>query len=134
MIKRSILTLAVALCLTGGASVGLAQNDSPFARFPSVSPDGQTIAFSFQGDIWAMPVGGGRAARLTIHEAYESYPRWSPDGREIAFVSDRYGSDDVYIMSADGGNVRRLTYHSTRDVTGSWTPDGNLLFETGARK
>ncbi|MCK5714224.1 MAG: PD40 domain-containing protein, partial [Hyphomicrobiaceae bacterium] len=73
---------------------------------------------------------GGRAMRLTIHEAYESRPQWSPDGTRIAFVSDRFGSDDLFVMSADGGAPARLTYHSTADRLSDWTPDDELLFET----
>jgi tricorn protease len=120
---------AAFLALVAAGTVS-AQEQHPFARFPSVSPDGATVAFSYQGDIWTVPMDGGRATRLTIHEAYESYPRWSPDGQGIAFVSDRYGSDDIYVMDGDGGSPTRLTYHSANDVLGDWTPDGRLLFQT----
>jgi tricorn protease len=108
---KHVIALSITLVFAiGNAGDGLAQDsEGPFARFPSVSPDGATVAFSFQGDIWTVPIDGGRATRLTVHEAYESYPRWSPDGREIAFVSDRYGSDDVFVMDADGGSLERLT-------------------------
>ena len=103
---------------------------APFARFPAISPDGATVAFSFQGDIWAVPTQGGAARRLTVHEAYEAWPRFSPDGSRIAFVSDRFGNDDIWVMDARHGTPRRLTYHSADDLLGGWTPDGRLLFET----
>ncbi|MCW9707520.1 S41 family peptidase [Fodinibius salsisoli] len=108
-----------------------AQTDQPFARFPSVSPDGSKIAFSYQGDIWTVPQNGGQAIRLTIHEAYESRPRWSPDGQKIAFISDRHGNDDLFVMDASGRNIKRLTYHSTSDELTGWTHDSQqLLFTT----
>ncbi len=107
-----------------------AQTTEPFMRHPAVHPDGDQIAFSFQGDVWTVPVQGGRAERLTIHEAYEGHPRWGPNGQEIAFTSDRYGNDDVYVMDADGSTPQRLTYHSTDDALSGWTPDGGLLFTT----
>jgi tricorn protease len=99
-------------------------------RHPAVSPDGQTVAFSYQGDLWTVDASGGRAERLTIHEAYEAQPRWSPDGERVAFTSDRAGNDDLYVMEAAGSTPQRLTYHSTGDALGGWTPDGNLLFAT----
>lgn len=107
-----------------------AQSDQPFARFPSVSPNGASLAFSYQGDIWKVPSEGGRAIRLTVHEAYESKPKWSPDGEKIAFTSDRHGNDDLFLMDADGSNIQRLTYHSTPDELTGWTDNNELLFTT----
>ena len=70
----SVLSLATGLVvLCSSAAAG--QDDRAFARYPAISPNGQTVAFSYQGDIWTVPVGGGRALRLTIHEAYESRPQ-----------------------------------------------------------
>ncbi len=106
------------------------QSKEPFARFPSVSPDASQIAFSYQGDIWTVPINGGRAWRLTLHEAYEGKPKWSPDGEKIAFISDRHGNDDVFVMNADGSMVKRLTYHSTDDKLTGWTQDGRVIFTT----
>jgi len=107
-----------------------AQDTDPFMRHPSVHPDGDRIAFSYQGDLWTVPVGGGTPERLTIHEAYEGHPRWGPDGTQIAFTSDRYGNSDLYVMGAAGSTPERLTYHSTGDALGGWTPEGQLLFTT----
>lgn len=105
-----------------------AQNDSPMVHKPALSPDGSTIAFSFQGDIWTMPASGGQAMRLTIHEGYESNPVFSPDGNHIAFTSARYGNNDIFTIPAKGGMSKRITWHSGSDEVTDWTADGKLLF------
>lgn len=105
-------------------------SQSPLIRTPELSPDGSSIAFSYQGDIWTVPSTGGDAVRLTVHEAYEGNPKFSRDGKHIAFASDRFGSDDIYIMSTKGAELKRLTFHSAGDDLYSWTKDGNLLFTT----
>ena len=104
--------------------------EAPFVRHPSVSPDGQQVAFSFQGDLWTVPADGGRAVRLTVHEGYDGHPFWSPDGTRLAFTSDRYGNDDVYVMDAAGSSPVRLTHHSTDDVATDYTGTGAILFST----
>jgi len=111
-------------------SLGMAQSNEPFARFPAISPDGSTIAFSYQGDIWSVPAEGGRAWRMTVHEAYEARPQWSPDGKKIAFISDRHGNDDVFVMNANGSRIQQLTYHSAGDELTGWTPDNRVIFTT----
>ena len=107
-----------------------AGNKNTFARFPSLNNNGTKIAFSFQGDIWVMSAEGGKAERLTIHEAYEARPIWSRDGKEIAFQGERYGNNDIYVMPAAGGTPKRLTYHSASDVPFDFTSDGDILFTT----
>ncbi|MEL7833766.1 S41 family peptidase [Fodinibius sp. Rm-B-1B1-1] len=125
---KKLLLIAALACL--GFSTSFAQSDEPFARFPSISPDGSTIAFSYQGDIWTVPAKGGRAWRLTLHEAYEAYPKWSPGGSQIAFTSDRHGNDDIFVMRGNGSNIKRLTHHSTDDHLTGWTPGNSLIFTT----
>jgi tricorn protease len=107
-----------------------AQSDEPFARFPAISPDGSTIAFSYQGDIWSVPAEGGRAWRMTVHEGYDARPKWSPDGNKIAFVSNRHGNDDVFVMNKNGSQVKQLTHHSTDDQLTAWTPENSVMFTT----
>jgi len=124
---RRLLSLALFVPLAFSAT---AQDTDPFARHPAVHPSGDAIAFSYQGDLWVVSADGGRAERLTIHEAYEAQPRWRPNGEQIAFTSDRFGNDDLFVMDAEGGTPDRLTYHSTGDAIGGWTPDGRLLFAT----
>ncbi|HAD32996.1 MAG TPA: hypothetical protein DCF44_00555, partial [Chitinophagaceae bacterium] len=71
-----------------------AQQQAHWVRYPSISPDGNQIAFSYKGDIYIVPVKGGTAQALTMHEAYDKNPVWSHDGKSIAFASDRYGNFD----------------------------------------
>ena len=115
--------------LFGLTSFGYGQNRM-LLRTPAINPDGSKMAFSFQGDIWVANADGSNPIRLTIHEAYESMPVWSPDGKEIAFTGTRFGSNDIYVINAQGGTPKRLTYHSTNDALPTWTNDNNLLFIT----
>lgn len=95
-----------------------------------MNPDGSQVAFSYQGDIWTVPAVGGTARRLTIHESYESHPRWSPDGQQIVFQGNRFGNEDLFVMSAQGSRPERLTYYSGSDGSAAWQADGKLLFST----
>ncbi|RRO20289.1 S41 family peptidase [Flavobacteriaceae bacterium 14752] len=97
---------------------------------PSISPDGEHLAFSFQGDIWISDISGNNTNRLTIHEAYEANPVWSKDGKHIVFSSDRFGNDDLFKLPVKGGTPERLTYHSASDSPYSITPKGDILFTT----
>jgi tricorn protease len=104
-----------------------------FPRYPAPSPDGKVIVFSYHGDLWKVPVTGGEASRLTVHSAYDYLPCWSPDGREIAFSSNRYGNDDIFIIPADGGIPVQLTYFSNSDRVLDWTPDGKRIIFSSRR-
>ncbi|MCX7875156.1 MAG: S41 family peptidase [Melioribacteraceae bacterium] len=110
-------------------TVSNAQNDL-LLRFPSLNNNGSLITFSYQGDIWTVPSTGGKATRLTIHEAYEAYPKFSPDGKQIAFSGNRYGNNDIFVLPTEGGTPKRLTYHSAQDNISSWTNDNDILFST----
>jgi tricorn protease-like protein/C-terminal processing protease CtpA/Prc len=99
-------------------------------RHPSINHDGSQVAFSFQGDIWTVPSSGGKATRLTIHEAYEGTPIYSPDGKKIAFSGSRYGNNDVFVVPSEGGNPKRLTYHSAGDNVMSWSSNNQVVFAT----
>ena len=105
--------------------------DSPFVFNPSLNSDGSKLAFSYQGDIWASDVDGNNAVRLTIHEAYEGNPQWSPDDSKIAFSSDRYGNNDIFVIPSPGGTSKRLTYHSTGDALSDWSSSNDLIFTSG---
>ena len=103
-------------------------------RYPAISPDGQTIAFAYKGDIYRVPASGGAAVPLTTHEAHDFMPVWSHDGRTIAFASDRYGNFDVFVMPASGGPARRLTYHSASELPYSFAPDDKSVYFGAARQ
>ncbi|MCJ7754326.1 MAG: hypothetical protein MUP13_07155, partial [Thermoanaerobaculales bacterium] len=124
---------AIILCsivATGGPAS--ADDAAQWLRYPAISPDGQTVVFSYRGDLWRVPSSGGQAIQLTVHEAHEFMPVWSPDGSKIAFASDRYGNYDIFVMPAGGGTATRLTFHSADDLTASFTPDGqHVLFSSG---
>lgn len=105
-----------------------AQSDIKLVRTPAISPDGNAVSFSYQGDIWTVPFTGGSSKRLTVHEAYETAPRWSPDGQSIAFSANRFGNDDIFTIPADGGRSRRITFYSGGDDLWDWTSDNRLLF------
>ena len=93
-----------------------------------VAPDGRSIAFSLLGDIYTMPIAGGTPTRIAEGLAWEVQPRFSPDGRRIAFTSDRGGGDNIWIMNADGSDKRQLTKEDFRLLNqASWSPDGNYI-------
>ncbi|HEY0081225.1 MAG TPA: amidohydrolase family protein [Pyrinomonadaceae bacterium] len=93
-----------------------------------VSPDGASLVFDLLGDIYRMPSGGGRAELLSGGTSWESQPRYSPDGKTIAFTSDRDGGDNIWLMDADGKNRRQLTKETLRLVNSpAWTPDGQYV-------
>ena len=89
-----------------------AQDGPLWLRYPAISPDGKTIAFAYQGNIFTVSSNGGEARQLTSHTGYDAYPVWSPDGKKIVFASTRKGSYDVYLMDANGGTPTRLTTSS----------------------
>lgn len=103
------------------------------AHEPALSPDGKTVAFDWQGDIWTVPTTGGRATRLTTHEALDSGAAFSPDGKQIAFNSDREGAKMLYVMPANGGEPRQITFHTDGCDLREWTPDGKGLLVGLAR-
>ena len=90
--KKLLLGIA-AVCLAGFT---FAQDAPLWMRHSVISPDGTTIAFTYKGDIYTVPVAGGRAMQITTNPAYDTAPVWSPDSKRIAFASDRMGSLDVY--------------------------------------
>ncbi|HRX37783.1 MAG TPA: hypothetical protein P5072_00005, partial [Parvularculaceae bacterium] len=93
-----------------------------------VSPDGRTIAFDLLGDIYVMPFAGGTATRIAEGLPFEMQPRFSPDGKKIAFTSDRGGGDNIWVMNTDGSDKRELTKESFRLLNEpTWSPNGRFL-------
>lgn len=107
-------------------------------RFPATN--GSEIVFSYAGDLYTVPVSGGEAKRLTSHIGYEIFPKFSPDGKEIAFTGQYDGNTEVYLIPSNGGEPKRLTFTSTnsRDDLGdrmgpnnivmTWSPDGKVVY------
>nr|MEE4267111.1 S41 family peptidase [Candidatus Krumholzibacteria bacterium] len=102
-------------------------------RRPAVSPDGQTVVFGFQGDLWSVSSKGGQALRLTAHEAYDTHPVFSPDGKHLAFASNRYGDHDIYLMPVIGGAPTRLTFSSINEAPDAFSPDGEMVYFASGR-
>jgi tricorn protease len=117
---RPALSLALACAI---APALVSAEPIRFARYPAVSNDG-TIAFSYHGDIWLANSDGSNPRRLTAHIARDINPRFSPDGKWVAFSSNRMGNNDVFVVAVTGGEPRQLTWHSGDDNVVYWTPDG----------
>ncbi|HMV31716.1 MAG TPA: amidohydrolase, partial [Gemmatimonadales bacterium] len=93
-----------------------------------VSPDGQTLAFELLGDIYTLPIGGGRATPITRGPAFDSQPRWSPDGTRLVFLSDRDGGENVWTMRPDGTGTKAVSKgENNLYASPEWTPDGDYI-------
>src|SRR5688572_19822990 len=142
MIARRLFTIAL---LTISASQG-AQSQADTSKLPlkpartisfttdegtwmsvDVSPDGRSIVFDLLGDLYTLPIEGGRAMRVTSGMPFDAQPRFSRDGRKIAFVSDRDGDMNVWTIKADGSEARQLTRQRADYVSPSWSADGRSI-------
>ena len=93
-----------------------------------ISPDGKTIVFDLLGDIYTMPMSGGTATQLTSDIAWQMQPRFSPDGKHIAFTSDQGGGDNIWVMDLNGENQSAVTNETFRLLNSpAWSPDGDFL-------
>jgi tricorn protease len=128
---KKIYTLFFTLIVSAQVN---AQVKPQWMRYPSISPDGKNIAFTYKGDLYKVASTGGTAQQLTFHEAHDFMPTWSKDSKQLAFASDRYGNFDVFTMSADGGPSKRLTYHSTDEFPYSFTADNKSVLFGGVRQ
>ena len=123
--KRQLIGVA-ALALSLQA---YAADDAAWMRYPAISPDGTQIAFSFKGDIYTVATNGGRANQITTNPAHDTRPIWSPDGKQIAFASDRLGGMDIYLVDKEGGTPTRLTTHSGNETPLAFKDNAHILFQ-----
>ena len=122
--KRQLLGVATFML----ALSAHAQDNPLWMRYCAISPDGTSIAFTYKGDIYTVPVNGGKAAQITTNAAHDTHPVWSPDGKQIAFASDRMGSMDIFVVDKEGGIPKRLTTHSGNETPVAFKDADHLLF------
>lgn len=123
----SLFALAASLQLSAQ------QHAAYFLSTPCLTPDGQTVIFSFEGDLWTASVKDKQATRLTAMQGYETNPRVSPDGKWIAFTGRQYGNADVFVVPVNGGEVKQITWHSGNDEVTSWSWDSKFLYFNSGR-
>src|SRR6188472_4656989 len=120
--KRALCVLYITVLASTGV---LAQIDAGLFRYPDVS---QTqLVFTYANDLWVVPKEGGKAYRLSSPPGVETYPKFSPDGKTIAFSGNYDGNRDVYTIPSFGGALKRLTYHGMSDRVTDWYPDGKSI-------
>lgn len=125
MFRIICLPLLFVVLLFGHAA---SQRSLPLMTEPSLSPDRKEIAFVSGGDIWSVPASGGTASLLISHPANESRPLFSPDGKYLAFGSNRTGGGDIYVLDVEAGSLRRLTFDDANDVIDGWSRDGKWIY------
>jgi tricorn protease len=127
---RLLALLAVITVLVSffGSVQLAAPPETRLMRFPDIWHD--QVVFVYAGDLWVASIKGGQARRLTSHAGDELYPKFSPDGKWIAFTGQYDGNSDVFVVPASGGEPKRLTYHPGNDMVLGWSPDGRILFRS----
>jgi tricorn protease len=124
--------ILASLCLLAAWNIQAAEAPR-FASYPTLSPDGKTVFFCFEGDIWQTPTIGGSATRVTALPGEEIQPKVSPDGKYLAFSSNQFGNYDVFVLPLGGGDIRQLTFHDANDEMDSWSWDSQKIYFTSGR-
>ncbi len=126
------LPIAAALfALVAVVAPAAALEECRLMRMPDIQ--GDRIVFAYAGDLWTVARTGGAATRITTHDGQEVFPKFSPDGRTIAFTAQYDGNADAYTIPAEGGEPKRLTYHPGNDAVAEWYPDGQSILVRSAR-
>ena len=128
---KKFLLLAAALVAASAASLA---DNIRFASHPSLSPDGKQIYFSYDGDIYCVPVAGGQATAVITMPGVQDSPLVSPDGKWLAFSSDIQGNNDVYVVPVAGGQAVQLTFHEAPDVPVGWSPKSDRIYFESTRE
>ncbi|MBQ7459457.1 MAG: PD40 domain-containing protein, partial [Bacteroidales bacterium] len=123
------LSLSVLLLLLV-ANLSYAQENPRWLRQSAISPDGKTVAFAFQGDIFTVSSSGGQALQITSSPSYDGNPIWSADGSKLVFSSYRDGSKDVWVVSSKGGTPRQLTTYTGPETPLAALSDGTVVYIT----
>ena len=127
--KKSFLILIAFI-----AALAIKAQEAPlWMRYSAISPNGKEIVFSYKGDIFKVPVTGGRAIQLTTHVAHDTRPVWSPDGKQIAFSSNREKNFNIYLMPAEGGAPTRLTTHSSNAYPITFRSNESILYTSNIK-
>ena len=121
---RRIRFVLIALSLFVASSFA----QTPYLTEPAVSSDGSEIAFVSGGDIWTVSARGGTASLLVSHPATESRPAFSPDGKKLAFISERTGDGDIYVLDLETNGLSRITFGDTGEWLDGWSADGEWLY------
>lgn len=121
------------LCLSCCAAVR-AQTSTAYLTEPSLSPDRKEIVFVSGGDVWTVSANGGTASILVSHPATESRPKFSPDGKRLAFVSNRTGSGDIYVLNLETNDLSRVTFDDVPDNFDAWSRDGKWLYYSSSSR
>jgi tricorn protease len=129
LLAKSLLFAAAGIiCTLSATAFG---REAKLVRYPHYHKG--MVAFTYLGDIWTADEDGKNIRRVTVHRARDVYPRFSPDGKWIAFSSERNGNLDVFIVPRTGGAATQLTFHSGDDVVQGWTPDSRAVLFAGNR-
>ncbi|NOT60866.1 MAG: peptidase S41, partial [Acidobacteria bacterium] len=117
---------------TGSAFAQSTVEPLPYFTEPALSHDRAEIAFVSGGDIWTAPLAGGEARLLVSHAATEARPLYSPDGKQLAFISERTGNGDIYLLTFATGELKRLTFSDGNDRLDAWSRDGQWIYFTSS--